>query len=361
MAKNRKIPFGYMMKNGAITTNPKEVLAVVTIFRSYLNGDSLTAIAQSMEVPYNEGVAWNKNMVKRIIENEKYLGTDKYPHLIDENTFRRANVAKVAKATSLCVITDDLQEIRNHTFCKECGHRLFRKGGNTRSEKWDCCRKECYNRIGSIFRCDTAARSPVIPMKRGFSMKYRHILAAAILTVILTYTLAGCGEESSTPQQPLSSDQLAELQAQAQAIIGKEEQNDSDDQEASKPSAPSSGDALCDLLNENRAEKDQFLTQLTLDADCFLAAQQRVLELSNDQSLQQSHKRPDGSSWETCFAVSPTAYGEVILSGMADVQRVYSAMMQETTLRAYVQSADYTNFGYACNETQTIWVLIFSA
>ena len=190
-------------------------------------------------------------------------------------------------------------------------------------------------------------------------MKYRHILAAAILTVILTYTLAGCGEESSTPQQPLSSDQLAELQAQAQAIIGKEEQNDSDDQEASKPSAPSSGDALCDLLNENRAEKDQFLTQLTLDADCFLAAQQRVLELSNDQSLQQSHKRPDGSSWETCFAVSPTAYGEVILSGMADVQRVYSAMMQETTLRAYVQSADYTNFGYACNETQTIWILIF--
>ena len=51
MAKNRKIPFGYMMQNGEITTNPKEVLAVVTIFRSYLNGDSLTTIAQSMDVP----------------------------------------------------------------------------------------------------------------------------------------------------------------------------------------------------------------------------------------------------------------------------------------------------------------------
>ena len=42
MAKNRKIPFGYMMQNGEITTNPKEVLAVVTIFRSYLNGDRQT-------------------------------------------------------------------------------------------------------------------------------------------------------------------------------------------------------------------------------------------------------------------------------------------------------------------------------
>ncbi len=144
MAKNRKIPFGYMMQNGTITTNPKEVLAVVTIFRSYLNGDSLTTISQSMEVPYNEGVAWNKNMVKRIIENENYLGTDKYPQLIDEDTFRRANATRVAKATSLSVITDDLQEIRNRTFCKECGYRMFRKGGNTRSEKWDCCRKECY-------------------------------------------------------------------------------------------------------------------------------------------------------------------------------------------------------------------------
>ena len=97
-----------------------------------------------MEVPYNEGVVWNKNMVKRIIENEKYLGTDKYPQLIDEDIFRRANATKISKATSLCVITDDLQEIRNRAFCKECGNRMFRKGGNTRSEKWDCCRKECY-------------------------------------------------------------------------------------------------------------------------------------------------------------------------------------------------------------------------
>ena len=144
MAKNRKIPFGYMMQNGKITTNPKEVLAVVTIFRSYLNGESLVEIAKAMDVPYNEGVTWNKNMVKRIIENEKYLGTDKYPQLIDEDIFRRANATKISKATSLCVITDDLQEIRNRAFCKECGNRMFRKGGNTRSEKWDCCRKECY-------------------------------------------------------------------------------------------------------------------------------------------------------------------------------------------------------------------------
>lgn len=49
MAKNRTIPFGYCMKNGEITTDPKEVYAVVTIFNEYLNGKSLVEIAKLME------------------------------------------------------------------------------------------------------------------------------------------------------------------------------------------------------------------------------------------------------------------------------------------------------------------------
>ncbi len=33
MAKTASIPFGYCMKNGEITTEPKEVYAVATIFQ----------------------------------------------------------------------------------------------------------------------------------------------------------------------------------------------------------------------------------------------------------------------------------------------------------------------------------------
>lgn len=62
------------MQNGEIATNPKEVLAVITIFSEYLKGKSLLEIAKQMDVPYSDGAVWNKNMVKRIIENEKYLG-----------------------------------------------------------------------------------------------------------------------------------------------------------------------------------------------------------------------------------------------------------------------------------------------
>ena len=99
MAKNRTIPFGYCMKNGEITTEPKEVYAVVTIFDEYLKGRSLSEIAklmQSEKIRYNaDSDKWNKNMVKRIIENEKYLGTDKYPQIIDDDTFRLANEKRV--------------------------------------------------------------------------------------------------------------------------------------------------------------------------------------------------------------------------------------------------------------------------
>lgn len=77
-------------------------------------------------------------MVKRIIENEKYLGNDKYPRIIDENIFKQANEKRVWKAAALNLICDDLKEIRRIAYCAECGQRLSRIGGNSKYEKWDC-------------------------------------------------------------------------------------------------------------------------------------------------------------------------------------------------------------------------------
>ena len=130
MAKNRVIPFGYCMINGEITVDFAESKAVIKIFEEYLGGNSLLQIAKLMEsekIRYSEGSdRWNKNMVKRIIENEKYLGNEKYPQIISEKFFNQANEKRVSKATSVCVISEDLQEIRNRTYCAECGHRLSR-------------------------------------------------------------------------------------------------------------------------------------------------------------------------------------------------------------------------------------------
>ena len=148
MARNRVIPFGYCMKNGEITTEPKEFYAVAEIFREYLNGSSLLQIAKLMEsenIRYTEDSDhWNKNMVKRIIENEKYLGTDKYPQIIDEDIFKRANEKRVQKATTLNLVCDDLQGIRKVTYCLECGEKLFRKTNGKGREYWNCGNPDCF-------------------------------------------------------------------------------------------------------------------------------------------------------------------------------------------------------------------------
>lgn len=148
MAKNRTIPFGYCMKNGEIATEPKEVYAVVAIFDEYLKGRSLSEIAKLMQTEKIRYKAvsdkWNKNMVKRIIENDKYLGNDTYPQLITEDIFKRANEKRVKKSTTINLISDDLQKIRNRTYCTECGHRLSRIGGNSKYEHWDCRNPDCY-------------------------------------------------------------------------------------------------------------------------------------------------------------------------------------------------------------------------
>lgn len=126
------------MQDGKITTHPDEVLAVVTIFTDYLVGLSLNQIAAKMQVPYSDGVLWNKNMVKRILENPKYTGADDYPQLISEETFQAVAEKKAAKATSLCILPEDLQAIRNLTCCRKCGKRLFRK-----NNEWNCHNREC--------------------------------------------------------------------------------------------------------------------------------------------------------------------------------------------------------------------------
>lgn len=138
MSKKRNIPFGYMMQDGKITTHPHEVLAVVTIFSDYLAGLSLNQIAAKMKVPYSEGVLWNKNMVKRILENPKYTGMEGYPQLISEETFQAVAEKKATKATSLCILPEGLQTIRNLACCRKCGKKLFRK-----SQKWNCHNGDC--------------------------------------------------------------------------------------------------------------------------------------------------------------------------------------------------------------------------
>ena len=100
MLKNRSIPFGYCMVNGRYALNAPEADAVRKIFADYIGGKSLKTIAAEMTIPYIMGKsAWNKNMVCRVLENQKYIGENGYPQIITSEDFDLAARIKSERNT----------------------------------------------------------------------------------------------------------------------------------------------------------------------------------------------------------------------------------------------------------------------
>lgn len=83
---NRKLPFGYKMSLGEVTIHSDEAMLVREIFERYLSGESLKGLVEAMEeqpIPYGEERAWNKNMIARILEDQRYTGEKGFPKLIE--------------------------------------------------------------------------------------------------------------------------------------------------------------------------------------------------------------------------------------------------------------------------------------
>ena len=84
---NRKQPFGYKMELGAVVIQPSEAMVVQRIYERYSQGDSYAALVHWLKeqpVPYMPGKLWNKNMVARILEDERYIGTQDYPVIVEK-------------------------------------------------------------------------------------------------------------------------------------------------------------------------------------------------------------------------------------------------------------------------------------
>ena len=104
MSKKRKLPFGYMMEYGRIRENPKEGLWVQFIFTQYLSGSSLKEIAEYMSmqgVPYDTDKPWNKNMIARILEDQRYCGSKDYASIIELEVYEQVAERKGSKRPSM--------------------------------------------------------------------------------------------------------------------------------------------------------------------------------------------------------------------------------------------------------------------
>ena len=152
--KIRNIPYGYQYKNGSIAIHEKETETVKRIFTEYLNGLSLLKIAEQLnneQIEYMLGVCgWNKSRIKRIIEDERYLGTNGYPPIIDDDTHKTLMQIKSEKNTQKG--TDRKADIFNlgvPILCPKCGSKMCRRHDSKRKcqDWWLCQNNNCKNII----------------------------------------------------------------------------------------------------------------------------------------------------------------------------------------------------------------------
>lgn len=148
MKQKRNCPFGYRMENGIYIVVPEEKNLIQELFTGYLNGASLkqlSDIAEQTGLKFRENAtAWNKNMVSRMLDNQRYWDGEKYPSIITRDIAMKIANLKQSKASP----RSKIPFIQKKMACPHCGTVLHRNGKKPSRVYWDC--KRCQNRFGPI-------------------------------------------------------------------------------------------------------------------------------------------------------------------------------------------------------------------
>lgn len=105
----------------------------------------------SVHIEYMPGIfGWNKSRIKRLIEDERYLGAKDYPPIIDEDTHKKLIQIKSTKNTQKN--TNRKAKIFNlgvSVLCSECGNRMLRQSDKRCKvkERLLCQNDECKHAV----------------------------------------------------------------------------------------------------------------------------------------------------------------------------------------------------------------------
>ena len=143
--KNRNIPYGYKFEKGKIIVDDFEASIAKKVFSEYISGLSLLKISNilnDMKIEYLPNqVTWNKNKIKRMIEDKRYLGTEKYPQIIESELFNRANKVKLKRDTTKNIKRISyIYNLNIPVVCCECNGQMKRAHHPQLkiTEKWIC-------------------------------------------------------------------------------------------------------------------------------------------------------------------------------------------------------------------------------
>ena len=177
MAWQRKTPFGYTIQDGLLQPHPQEADAVRYIFGQYLAGGSLLTIAGNMTrqgIRYHRHTAeWNKNMVKRILENAKYTGADGYPRLVPDEDFTVAQRLRTER-NIYAPLPAQIQPICGMMVCTRCGGRMARGSRAHGRVSWRCQSPDC----GQVVRISDEAIAGQVDERLRELAQDTHLLTA---------------------------------------------------------------------------------------------------------------------------------------------------------------------------------------
>lgn len=129
--RNRSIPFGYHYQNGIMAVHPQESQTVRAVFTAYLSGEPLSRIAAHLTaklVEYLPGCwQWDKARVKRILDNDKYIGAGNFPQLISEKQFQMAHQKKESASTNRQPVDEDIKLFKSLVHCHHCKGPMVRR------------------------------------------------------------------------------------------------------------------------------------------------------------------------------------------------------------------------------------------
>lgn len=143
--KNRNIPFGYRFENGKIITSADEHTTLRRICSEYLDGRSLLQIANGLQadkVEFAPGITtWNKARIMRIVDDDRYIGNETYPQLIDEATLERMRSRKSSRNTQSSTDRQSgIYRLKVPVICPSCGEVMHRRQDARCKciQKWGC-------------------------------------------------------------------------------------------------------------------------------------------------------------------------------------------------------------------------------
>lgn len=147
--KLRSIPYGYAVKNGENIKHRDESKIVQRIYNDYINGNSFKTIARVLT---DEGVSflpgrsdWNKNRIKRILEDIRYTGENTYPAIISMDVFQK--VCEFIKSNHNHQNEKSMINYRLRCLVEcHCGTKMSRRHDNRRKaslDYWTCLNPEC--------------------------------------------------------------------------------------------------------------------------------------------------------------------------------------------------------------------------